>query len=141
MPEVDFMALCDYVRGDAGLLHAMGLGIDRVRAQSIPTIVNVGIAARLTLTRNECDRDHDVQLIFQDQDGGGRLELRASQFQVAYPPNVPAGWPAYASLSFRLGLPLQRYGVHSFELLINGHSKKSISIMVERPPEAPNDAT
>jgi hypothetical protein len=135
MPEVDFMILCDYVRADNGILHIIAGGIDHVTAATVPSAQNVGIALRLTLTRAECDRTHDLELIFQNQDGHRFVQIRAT-FASAYSEDLPPGWPAYGIVPLNIALPLPSYGIYSLELLIDGQSKKSIGVLVV-PPAAP----
>lgn len=129
------MIICDYVRVDGGMFHMIAAGIDRVRAPVLPAIQNVGVAVRLSLTRAECDHTHSIELVFQSTDGHRVAELRGA-FRTEYPADAPPGWPAHAVLSFNMPLPLQDYGEYSFELLINGDSKKSIGVFVERPAVA-----
>lgn len=136
MPDVDFMVLCDYVRADGGLLHMIAAGIDRIHAPSVPSGQNVGIALRVSLTRAECDHPHQLQLVFQDEDGNRLSDFRA-EFRTAYPTDSTPGWPATSGLALNMGLPLPRYGVYSLELLIDGQSKKSIPLLVERPVALP----
>ena len=134
VPQVDFMILCDYVRADGGLLHMIAAGIDRIRVPMLPAVHNVGVAVRLSLHRSECDRDYELQLIFQNTDGQRIADLTA-QFRAQYPPGLPAGWPTPVALALNLGLPLQAYGEYSFELLISGDHKKSLGVIVEPPPQ------
>jgi hypothetical protein len=134
VPEVDFMVLCDYVRTDNGVFHMIAAGIDRIQTPVLPAIRNVGVAIRLRLTRVECDRDHEVQLVFQGEDGQRFVEIRGV-VHVVYPDTLPAGWPAFGAIPFNLGLPLQAYGLYSLELLVDGQSKKSIGVIIEPAPD------
>jgi len=129
MPEVDFMVVCDYVRVDGGVMHMIAGGIDTIYARQVPSAQNLGVALRLLLTRNECDRDHQMELIFQDEDGAAFARVEG-QFQVSYPERVPPGWRAYALLSLNIGVPLPHYGVYSLELLVDGQAKKSVPLRV-----------
>lgn len=104
-------------------------GIDTIYAGQIPSAQNLGVALRLLLTRNECGRTHQMELIFQDEDGAAFARVEG-QFQVSYPDRVPAGWRAYALLSLNIGVPLPHYGVYSLELLVDGQTKKSVPLRV-----------
>jgi len=104
LPEVDFMIVCDYVRADQGVLHMIAAGVDRVFASEVPTGRNVGIGIRLLLTRNECGRPHQLELIFQDEDGV-RLTEFTGQFVAEYPPNLPGGQQASVVMPLNIGLP------------------------------------
>jgi hypothetical protein len=128
------MVICDYVRADDGILHMIAAGIDKIHTAEVPAGRNIGVAVRLLLTRAECDRPHDVLLIFQTEDGVRLVEVTAT-FQVAYPEGLPPGWPAQALLPLNLGLPLPSYGVYSLELLVDGNHKKDIHVLVARPEQ------
>lgn len=136
MPEVDFMAVCEHVRGEAGTLHMISAGLERVHLPAVPGGFNFGLGIRLTLTRLECEKPHLVEIVFQNEDGKpiGRMNATLNS---TYPSNLPPGWPTRAALAMNLGLPIPAYGIYSFELAIDGQSKKSISIVVEKPPTRP----
>lgn len=134
MPEIDYMVVCDYVRGDAGVLHMVAAGIDRIRAESLPTGRNVGVGMRLALTRDECEHPHEIELAFHDATGAKLLSFRG-EFRVTFPDDAP-GDVAFAAFPVNLGLPLPAYGAYVLELLIDGVSGKRVSILVERPPKA-----
>lgn len=104
-------------------------GIDHIYTPSVPSARNVGIAVRVALTRAECDHPHDVELIFQGQDGQRLLAINGA-FQASYAEDLPPGWPAYGAISFNLALPLPEYGIYSLELLIDHQAKKSIGVQV-----------
>jgi hypothetical protein len=133
VPEVDFMVLCEHVRADGGVLHMLGAGLDKIGIPVVPSGCNMGIALRLKLTRNECDRPHQAEIIFQNEDGAASARLAAT-VQIGYPDDVPKGWPAYAVLPINMGVPIPAHGIYSVELLVDGESKKSISFIVEKPP-------
>jgi hypothetical protein len=129
------MVICDYVRADRGVLHMIAAGIDRIQAPAVPSGQNVGIGLRLFLTRSECAVPHDLQLVFQDEDGARLLELNAT-FTAEYPDNLAPGELAGAVFPANLGLPLPRYGRYSLELLVDGLHKKSVPLAVTPPPAA-----
>lgn len=134
MPEVDFMILCDHVRADRGVFHMIAAGIDRIHTDTVPAARNVGIAIRLSLTRVECQHSHQIELIFQDQDGERILSF-TGVFEAKYPDDLPPGWPAHGAIPLNLALPLPRHGIYSLELVIDNQSKKSIGVLVA--PVAP----
>jgi hypothetical protein len=137
VPEVDFMALCDYAQGDHGKLYIVGAGIDTVTVASLPAQVNVAVALRLTFTRGEVGRPHRVELLLQDEDGGRVLDLNGTVTPAAVP-NLPAGWPVGAQVAFNLNVPIRQAGLYSIELLVDGASKKSVPLRVQvsAPPTA-----
>jgi hypothetical protein len=137
MPEVDFMILCDYVRPEGGIMHILGGGIDKIDLGTFPAVHNIGIAIRLTMTRAECGRTHEIELVFQDTDGRRMVGFSGS-FNAIYPDGVPPGWPAHGVIPINMGIPLPAAGMYSFELLIDGNAKKSLPLLVTHaaPPLA-----
>ncbi|HEX5496109.1 MAG TPA: hypothetical protein VFX70_16190 [Mycobacteriales bacterium] len=133
MPEVDFMVVCDYVRADAGGMHMIAAGVDRIQPSSVPYVQNLGVATRLALTRAECDVPHHIRLIFQDQDGKRILDVTAT-IAPKYPDDLPVGWRVKAGVALNVGVPLPDYGLYAFELLVDGQSRKSIEMVVAPPP-------
>jgi hypothetical protein len=135
VPEVDFAVVCDYLREEAGVMHMLAAGIDRIRPPTLPAALRLGVGVRLALTREECERPHEVKLLFKDPDGEQIAEVRGG-FRVDYPANVPEGWPAYATLAPNFLVPLQAYGPHRFELFVDDEVQKIMGIIVEPLQEA-----
>lgn len=137
MPELDFMVVADYVRAEGGVLHMIAAGFDTMYAPAVPVMRPVGVGLRLTLSLNELQHDHDVELIFQNADGGRIAQVTARiDAQTSLPP-VPAGRPLGVVMALNLMLPLPDYGDYSLELLVDHGQKKAIPIIVTRPPGAP----
>lgn len=135
MPEVDYAFLCDYVRAEGGIAHVIAAGIDTVYHAEVPAGNNLGLLIRATFTRNECGRDHKIELIFQDEDGERLTQLQAS-VRPEWPAEHPVGWPIGFLLGVNMGLPIPRFGFYSLEVLINDNSAKSIRLRaVHRPAQ------
>jgi len=135
VPEVDFVALCDHVRGgEGGILHVIAAGIDRIRAAQLPTIQNVGLALRIALTLEECDTQHRIQVHLTDPEGQRLFEI-AGTFGVTDVSNVPSGWPAFTAAALNFGMPIQQHGVHKLDLIIDDDLKKTIRVLVEPLPD------
>jgi hypothetical protein len=112
VPELEYILLGDYVRQDAGATHIMGAGIDTfyVPEGRLPTVVPVGIVARITFSsRDEAGADHDIRLVFQRP--GEDLLTISQRFQTPAPaPGVPEHWRTALTLTFRIGLPIPGHG-------------------------------
>jgi hypothetical protein len=134
MPELDFALVADYVRTEGGIAHAVGAGIDTVFAAEVPTGQNIGILIRLKFTRQECDRPHRLEVIFQDVDGG-RLAGLTTVITPTWSPELPVGWRQSVIGGFNVGIPLPDYGLYAFEILVNDNMVKSIPIRLIAPPE------
>lgn len=130
MPELDFIALCDYARTDNGVIHMIAGGIDRLNPPQLPFVHNLGIAARFALEREECGRLHEVNIVIKAPNGETVVALEG-QLNVEYPANQVEGWPAYFSLTPNFPVPLQTAGLHSVEVSINKQHVKTLRILVE----------
>ncbi len=139
MPELDYAVLCDYVRAEGGLAHMIAAGIDTIFAPEVPAGQNLGFLMRIAFARTECGRPHRVEVIFQDEDGERLAEISGAlspQWQEGLPP----GWRVGALLGLNIGIPLPRFGLYSFEVLVNDNQVKTIPLRVLQPempaPEA-----
>jgi len=137
MPELDFALLSDYVRteGEGGVAHVIAAGMNTITAQQVPTGQNVGLLVRLSFTRNECDRPHRVEVIFQDVDGE-RLVNVGGVVTPRWSDDLPVAWRAGILWGLNIPLPLPRYGVYALELLVNDNSFATLDLRVVPPPEA-----
>ena len=129
------MVIGDYVRADNGVLHIVAGGIDQVIVDSVPAVQNVGIGCRLLFTRNECDREHILELIFQDEDGQRLVEL-SLPLVPGVPPELASGARPSAVVNMNLTLPLPTAGSYGLELLLNGGSLKSVPLHVMLRPSS-----
>jgi hypothetical protein len=133
VPTLDYALLCDYVRAERGIAHAIAAGIDTVYAQEVPTGRNVGLLARVTFTQVECGRPHRIEIIFQNIDGERLVQVQ-SVVEPERDPNLPVGSPVGAMIGLNIGLPLPSFGLYAFELLINDNHVKTINLRVEQSP-------
>lgn len=135
MLELDYLVLADYVRGDSGVLHIMGAGIDTVIAPSVPTAHAVGIAARIKFdATEEPGTPHKLSITFQGDD-----EVLASVHGTFMTPppvgGTPVHWKTNVNLAMRATLPLPRYGDYSLDVVLDNHRVKSIDLRVIAPPK------
>lgn len=137
MPDLDYALLADYVRAEVGIAHVVAAGIDTINAEEVPTGRNVGLLFRVRFTRNECDRPHRIEIIFQDIDGK-RLAVLSSVVTPQWIEDQPVGWRTGLIAGFNIGLPLPHYGVYAFEILIDDVHKKTLDLRVV-PIQTPAD--
>jgi hypothetical protein len=140
MPELDYAVLCDYVRTEGGIAHVIAAGIDTVYTPDVPAGQNVGLLMRVAFTRNECGRPHRVELIFQDADGE-RLAQVMGVITPEWQPDLPPSWRVGALLGLNIGVPLPRFGLYAFEVLINDSHVKTIPLRVIRRELPAGEAT
>lgn len=127
MPDLDYAFVCDYVRVEGGIAHVIAAGIDTFYFTEVPTGANFGLVMRLTFTRNECGRQHTIEVIFQGADGERLAQIQAAATP-EWPEGHPAGWPVGALLGLNAGVPFPAFGPYSLEILVNGNSMKSIPV-------------
>lgn len=135
MPEVPYAFLCDYVRAEPGLIHALGVGIDTISVGAVPSGHHLGLGARVTFTRAECSRPHRVEIIVQGEDGD-RLAEMSTVVTPTWPAEIPEGWPTNMMVGLNFGTPLPRYGLYSVELLVNDTNKATLPFRVVPPRTA-----
>jgi len=129
MPELDYAILCDHVRIEGGVAHVIAGGIDTIIAAQVPGGQNLGFLARVLFSRSECGRPHGFELLFQGEDGD-----RLAQLQGVLEPNwdegLAPGWKLGSPIGMNFGVPLPRYGLYSFEVLLNDSLVKSLPMRV-----------
>jgi hypothetical protein len=141
MPELDYAVLCDYVRTEGGLAHVIAAGVDTIFAPEVPAGQNLGFLMRIAFARTECGRPHRVEVIFQDEDGERLTEI-SGLLSPEWQDGLPAGWRVGAMMGLNIGVPLPRFGLYSFEVLLNGNQVKTIPLRVLQrelpgaPPES-----
>jgi hypothetical protein len=136
MPHLDYAFLCDFVRSEGGVAHALGAGIDTLYASETPTGHNIGFLARITFTQGECGRPHRVELFFRTTDGEEIAKIEAV-LTPEWVPDLPAGWPVGSFLALNFGVPIPAYGLYAFEVMIDDSSAKSMGFRVLQAPVEP----
>lgn len=139
MPELDYALLCDYVRAEGGIAHVISAGIDTIWKDEVPSGQNLGLLMRIGFTRNECGRPHRVEVIFQDEDGE-RLAQIAGVVNPEWGADLPPSWRTGALLGLNVGVPLPRYGLYAFEVLINDSHVKTIPLRTIQNTPGPEAA-
>jgi Family of unknown function (DUF6941) len=117
------------------LLHMIAAGVDTIYTSAVPAIHQAGIGIRLTMTPAEARHQHQIEVVFQNEDG-----VRIAQITGAFAPQdavvtaLPPGVRPSIAIPFNMNMPIPAYGRYSLELLVDGNSLKSIDITVTRPP-------
>lgn len=138
MPVLDYAVLCDYVRAEGGIAHAIAAGIDTIWTQEVPAGQNVGLLMRVSFTRNECGRPHRAEVIFQDEDGE-RLAQIMGVVEPQWPAGHPPNWRVGALLGLNIGIPLPRFGLYAFEILVNDNHMRTVPLRVMQREGAPGE--
>jgi hypothetical protein len=134
MPELDFMIVADYVRAEGGLLHMIAAGIDTIYTPAVPAARPVGIGIRLTLTLDEVRQQHQIEVVYQTEDGARLAQISGTVAPLAYEPIGLPGVRLGIAIPLNMSLPLPDYGRYSLGLLVDGSNLKTIGITVTEPP-------
>ena len=137
--EVDFAFLADSAEAVNGKLYVIGGAIDTIWGRQVPLIhPHLAFVLRLIFDVAEIGRKHKLEIQIMDEDGaitaqlGGDLEIPAKN------PNLPKGWrQGFATVLNFQNLNFVKFGSHSFNILVNNSSLKSIPLQVAQHIEIP----
>lgn len=133
MPQLDYAILCEHVRVDTdNLAHMIAGGMDTVWVERLPIGQNVGLLLKLSFTRNECDRPHRMEIVFQTEDGERLVQIAATVVP-GWHDDLPPGWRANSIVGLNFGIPLPKHGLYSFEVLVNDSSVGTMNYRVVPP--------
>ena len=122
MPELDYMVLADYVRQDGGVIHIMGAGVDTITTPAVPTVVNLGVAARMSFdTTEQPGEEHSLKVSFIGPDQPV-FDASATFHTPPRPPEVPEHWRTGLGLALQIPVPVPQFGDYSCTLSIDGGS-------------------
>lgn len=133
MPALDYAFICDHVRVEGGVAHALAVGIDAIYASEVPAGQNLGLLMRITFTQGECGRPHRIEVFFRDTDGADLAKIEGEALP-QWQDDLPVGWPVGSLIGLNFGVPLPSYGTYAFEILINDSHAKSLDLRVAEPP-------
>jgi len=136
MPTLAYALLGDYVRAEGGIAHVIAAGIDTIVAPQLPTGQNLALVANVRFTRAECGRPHRVEIIFTESDGE-HLFRGSSVMTPVWAEDTPAHWGQGAQLALNLGVPLPRYGLYQFSLMVDDTELATVPLRVVAPVERP----
>ena len=127
----------EYVPG--GRLHIFGGDIDTIRLPSVPSVFgsNLVLVAKLMLTDDECDQDHNVK-VEMSRMGDDVVKI---VYEVEIASLDPSGEPwseTGAAILATLG-PLQfdAPGMHYFRLLADGKEAAKLPLLITAEPVEP----
>jgi hypothetical protein len=129
--KVQLALVCDYALIDQqGKLSVLGI-FERIWVERFPAIhPRLHLVLRLKGRRTEIGQ-HPVVIVLQDPDG--REVLRGEgQVQIGEPPAGVTEVEAGAVLAF--DIPLEKPGVHTFQVDVDGQRSASIPISVTQMP-------
>ncbi len=131
MPSLDFALIAEHVRVEKNLAYVIAGGTDVITVSQLPIGINLGLLLRISSKRAECGRLHRVEVLVQDEDGERLIHLTATGTP-AWKEEWPITWESKQMFGFNFGLPVARYGIHEFVVLINDSQAKTLPFEVAR---------
>jgi hypothetical protein len=125
VPEADFVILCQAAIPQGNLISLLGGPVDTLEIDHVPAQVPLAVVARLLWTVGEMDREHRGEILYLGEDGE---RLMSAEFLVRpeRPPDLPLGWKAGSNLVLTLPVPVPRFGLYSFEVIVDDKSLKTL---------------
>ena len=135
MPSLDFALIAEHVRVEQDLAYLIAGGTDMITTPKLPVGINLGLLLRVSFERAECGRLHRVEVMVQDEDGERLIHLAATGTPT-WQEEWPINWKSKDMFGFNFGLPVARYGIHEFVILINDTQVKTIPFVVADGPSS-----
>jgi hypothetical protein len=129
--HLDFAFLCDAATETGGKLNALGLGIDRLNAGTLPAVHSrMMLVARFSYTRDDVG-DHAFTIRITDADGrevgrvvNGNMNLKMAENTTLARANL---------LVDLMNLEFNTYGPHEAVVTIDGDEMVNLPLEVARP--------
>ncbi len=125
MPEADFVILCQAAVAQGNLISLLGGPIDTLEIDHVPAQVPLTVVARFLWTAGEMGREHRGEILYIGEDGE-RLMSAEFLVQPGRPPDLPPGWKAGSNLVLTFPVPVPRFGLYSFEVIVDDKSLKTL---------------
>lgn len=128
--ELGFAFLCDAAQDSGGKLHALGIGVDVLRAASMPVIhARLSLVVRLAYGRED-EGNHDFSITVLDADGkdvvapvNGQMTLRLSGDDTAGSANLVVDLQ---------NAQFTTYGPHEVSVSVDGRTFATLPLAVRR---------
>ena len=128
--QVEIFTLCDAATAEGGKLNVLG-AFDTIWAKAIPAVhPQCALAMRLRFDRFE-GNVHDILVHFIDFDGKHVLEPVSGKINVAFDEGQESS-SALLVLNIHM-LKIERYGIYSLNLQINGRQAAAIPLFIRNP--------
>lgn len=130
--DVTFAVLADYANvSREGKLNVMGI-FDRVFARQLPSrFPPMQLVIRLEARPEELGREHAIRIQLSDPAGAALFDINGDFTPRGPEPGQPVSVNHVVGLA---DLPLQKTGVHTVVIWINGERKRDVALRVDEPP-------
>jgi hypothetical protein len=134
--DVTFAHLCDYaIVSREGKLSIMGIFGSITAVQLPATHPQMFLAFEMAGSTAEAGRNMTLRIDCVDGDGNELLKMEVQVGLAARKP-TPGGKIILGQVMGINQLQLTRYGMHNFNIFIDGTFKKSLEFEVKKPPAA-----
>jgi hypothetical protein len=125
--KIDNALLCEAATVRDGLLFILGGGITVTGRPEFPSPLQMTLAVRVVMHREEISGQHELEIVLNDEDGASVVRVKVG-FGLLDPEVVPVGEEVAMPIPWNFpGRPLIPHaGRYSFELLIDGIHLKSV---------------
>jgi hypothetical protein len=137
--KTEWLILADAAQVVAGKLYVIGGGWDTLAVtQQFPVTRQIALAAAFTISWNETNQKHSVELEIATDDGSSVAKIEG-QLEAGRPPGIPLGTSQRAQLAATLGLEFKTPGVYSIVSRISGQedARTHFNVVDATPRQVP----
>lgn len=132
--EVEWLILADYAEIIGGKLYVMGGGWDTLTVNTgFPMARSVGLAVAFSVSWNETNQRHNVEIEFLTEDGQTIGKVGA-QLEVGRPAGIKAGQGQRFQLAANVPLSLSGPGTYVIVARIEGQEARRVPFNVNQGP-------
>jgi len=132
--NLDFKALCDYASLSIdGKVNIMGI-FQEINPPGYPCVVaSLFVVVSFKAFPAEYDMEKRVKLVLVDPDGAVIATAEGDPIKLPRP-SRPGGESRMNQIFGLQGIPFQRHGPHSFEILVDNDTKGQIALLLNEAP-------
>jgi hypothetical protein len=135
-PSVDFLILADHAEAINGKLYLMGGGWDRLWVADFGQPHRLAIAVGVLVPWNATNRQHDLALLLEGEDGQPLLRINVP-ILMGRPPALRPGDTQRMVLAINGPVALPGPGTYAVRALLNGEEDRRATFHAEAAPQSP----
>lgn len=120
--------------GQDGKLYIFGGQWDQIFSPVVPTQQKLAFALVISVGYSEALKDHQVDLVLEDEDGGDLGVKVGGVFRPGHPPLTQEGSPVTVPIAIEPPpVPIQNYGRFRWKVIIDGKLMGELPMTVRSP--------